>query len=124
MEGISGKRQHLGTCRTIARSPIVKRIPYAPPPRNHKSDTDTTSKASTFPHQCMPPLLPTLHCPHCVFSTTRHRELQYHTLVFHSTRRFHKCPLCPKRFRRRSGFDFLLSQTPEFYPAVVHRFRC
>src|SRR6267142_6217066 len=123
MEGISRERQHVGTRRTIERTAIVKRISRAPPSRIHKSDTDTTIKVPLISHRYMPPLLPTLHCPHCVFSTTRHRELQYHTLVFHSTRRFHKCPLCPKRFRSRSGFDFHLSHTHEFNPAVVHRFR-
>src|SRR6266850_3811924 len=123
MEGVSRKRQHMGTRRTIACTPIVKRISRPPPSRNHKSHTDTTTKISTFPHRYMPPLLSSLHCPHCVFSTTRHRELQYHNLVFHSTRRFHKCPLCPKRFRSRSSFNFHLSHTHEFNPAVVHRFQ-
>src|SRR6267142_2626454 len=123
MEGISGKRQHVGTCRTITSTPIVKRVSHPSPARNHKSYTDTETKVSTLPHQCMPPLLPSLHCPHCVFSTTHHRELQYHTLVFHSTRRFHKCPLCPKRFRHRSGFNFHLSHTHEFNPTVVHHFQ-
>src|SRR6267142_1923995 len=123
MEGISGKRQYVGTGRTIACSPIVKRVSCPSPSRIHKNRTNTTSKISPFPHWCMPPLLPSLHCPHCVFSTTRNRDLQYHSLIFHSTHHFHKCPLCPKRFRSRSGFNFHLSHTHEFNPAVVHRFR-
>src|SRR6267142_1070576 len=51
----------------------------------------------------MPPLLPSLHCPHCIFSTTRNRKLRYHTLIFHSTRHFHKCPLCPHTFSRKTN---------------------
>src|SRR6266850_3860307 len=120
MEGVSRKRQHVGTHRTIACSPIVERISRAPPAGIYKNPTSSTSKASTFPHHCMPPLLPTFHHPHCVFTTTCNRELQYHALLFHSTRRFHKCPLCPKRFKHRSGFDFHLSHTHEFNPSVVH----
>src|SRR6266850_7772723 len=123
MERIPRKQQHVRTHRTIACSPIVKRLSRAPPPRIHKNCTDTMSKVSTFPHWCMPPLLPSLHYPHCVFSTTCNRDLQYHILLFHSMRRFHKCPLCPKQFRNRSGFNFHLSYTHEFSPAVVHRFQ-
>src|SRR6267142_3854366 len=122
MEGISGKRQHVGARRTIARSPIVKRVSRASPTGVYKNPTSQTSNAFPLTHWCMPPLLPSLHCPHCVFSTTHSRELQYHALVFHSTCHFHKCPLCPKRFKHCSGFNFHLSHTHEFNPTVIHCF--
>src|SRR6266850_1767786 len=123
MEGISGKRQYMGARRTIACTPIVKRVSRPSSSRIHKSRADTTSKVSPFPHWCMPPLLQSLHCPCCIFSTTHNRDLQYHTLIFHSTHRFHKCPLCPKRFKLHSGFEFHLSHTHEFNPAIIHHFR-
>src|SRR6267142_514829 len=59
----------------------------------------------------MPPILPSFHCSCCTFSSTRNRDLQYHILLPHSTRHFHKCPLCPKQFKHRSSFNFHPSHT-------------
>src|SRR6267142_3703264 len=120
MEGLSRKRQHVGAHRTIARTTIVKRISRLSPPGIYKDRTNATSNTLSFPHQCMPPLLPSFHCSHCTFSTTHNHDLQLQLLLFHSMRRFHKCPLCPKRFKHRSGFNFHLSPMHEFNPAVVH----
>src|SRR6266850_834252 len=40
----------MGTSRTIARSPIVKRIPHLPPPNGYKNPLDPMSKlSSSFP---------------------------------------------------------------------------
>src|SRR6267142_4672524 len=123
MEGLSRKQQHVGTRRTIAHSLIVKRISRTPPPRLYKSRTDTTTTLSPFPHQCMPPLLPSFRCRHCQFSSTSTKERQYHIIVLHSTRHYHKCHLCPRSFRSRGDFNFHLTRTHEFDPAIAHRFR-
>ena len=69
----------------------------------------------------MPLLLPSLHCPHCAFTMPHHRDLQFHTL-FHCLPCFHKCPLCQKRFKHHSSFDFHLSHMHKFNPTVVHHF--
>src|SRR6266850_2063754 len=113
----------MGARRTIARSPIVKGISCSSPPGIYKSSTNSTSNSFPFPHQCIPPFLSSSHCLHCTFSTTRNHDLQFRIILLHSMRRFHKCPLCPKRFKHCSGFDFHLSHTHEFNPAVIHHFQ-
>ena len=73
-------------------------------------------------HQCMPLLLPNIHCPHCAFTTPCNHDLQFH-ILFHARQHFHKCPLCPKWFHTHAGFNFHLSNTHEFNPTVIHCFR-
>jgi len=50
MERISRKRQHMGTSRTIARTPIVKGISLSTPPGEYKNPLNpTTERTSPLP---------------------------------------------------------------------------
>src|SRR6267142_3851717 len=121
MEGISGKRQHVGTRRTIARSSIVKGVSLTSPIGTDKNRVD--SKKIIVPHRCMPPPQSILRCRHCNFSSISNRERQYHIIVLHSKRYYHTCPLCPRKFRSSGDFNFHLCRAHEYDPSIAHHFQ-
>src|SRR6267142_1481589 len=119
MERISQEQQHLGTSRTIACTPIVKRIPCSPPSDGYKNPPNSTPKSSPSSH--FPPiqswssiLMPTLITPSPLPSHILPIHLCLSTPLSHHAN--HSAPCCPDPLHCQSHLTLSPPQLSLFTP--------